>query len=342
MFPRLKPVMIAIVLIGFVMPATRGIAKEYSNAIEQERRVERRSRIEIRNEFGDIIITGSDRNTVEAFATNSNQAVPVSVSQESSGKRVFTVSPAPSGRGVRQMINLEVKVPHDVELAPIYVRRGNITINNLDGGVNLRTDDGNIRVQRVGSSGGGFVEATAGSGNVDLSNINGDVRVVAISSNITVQCVKGDVAARVSSGGISVSNIEGDVELNVSSGSPSYTGPIQSGRRYRLKTLSGNVDMAIPDTVGFTAFLSVYSGQLEKEFQFSSAIGTPPGRNNRRIVGKYGDGSARIELDSFSGHVSLRKIAASGGPDCQVSPTRAVPQESGLRVSVISTFASPG
>ena len=37
---------------------------------------------------------------------------------------------------------------------------------------------------------GGFVEATAGSGNVDLSNINGDVRIVAISSGITVQCVR--------------------------------------------------------------------------------------------------------------------------------------------------------
>ena len=322
MFGRFKTVIIAVALIGFVMPASRGLANEYSSVIAQEPKIDRGSRIVVRNQFGDIRIEGSDRNTIEAVATerNSSQSVPVSITETSSGStRIFTVSPVEIARGVGQRINilLEVKVPQFVQLEPIYLRRGSIRINNLDGGVNLRSDDGNISVQRVGLSGGGLVEATTGSGNVDLSHINGDVRVVAISSNITVQCVKGDVAARVSSGGVSVSNTDGDVELNVSSGSPSYTGPIQSGRRYRLKTLSGNVDMNIPDTVGFTVLLSVYSGQLDKEFQFSSALRTPPTGNDRRIVGKYGDGSARIELDSFSGRVSLRKIAASSGVECQ-------------------------
>ena len=310
--------MIAIVLVGLVMPATRGIAKEYSSVIEQQREIERGSRIVIRNEFGDLRIEGSDRNTVEAVATdlNNSRPVPVSITEASSAnKKVFTVSPVESGRLDRQKINIsiEVKLPRDVELEPIYVRRGNITVNNLDGGVNLRTDDGNITVQRAGSPGGGFVEATAGSGNVDLSNIKGDVHVVAISSGITVQCVKGDVAARVSSGYIAASNIDGDVELDVSSGNPSFTGPIHPERRYRLKTLSGHVSMDIPDNVGFNAVLSSYSGQLQTDFQFPN---TSP-RNKQRIIGRYGDGSARIELDSFSGTVQLRKIAASDATNCQ-------------------------
>ena len=66
--------MIAIALIGFAMPATRGIAKEYSSVIEQERRVERGSRIVVRNEFGDIRIAGSDRNIAEAVATDPNSS----------------------------------------------------------------------------------------------------------------------------------------------------------------------------------------------------------------------------------------------------------------------------
>ena len=320
MFPGLKPVMIAITLIGIVMPATRGIAKEYSSAIEQERRVERGSRIVVRNEFGDISIAGSDRNTVEAFATdlNSLQAVPVSISEESSGnKRLFTVSPVESGRGVKQKIDLEIKVPRDVELEPIYVRSGNISVIDLDGGVSLRTDDGNISVRRVGSPGGGLVEATTGSGNVYVSDIHGDVRIISISSNISVQCVKGDVAARVASGQIAVSNITGDVEANASSGVVSFTGAIYPEFRYRLKTLSGNVYMDIPDTVGFTAVLSAYSGEIQTDFQFPNASQTPRSRSNRRIIGKYGDGSGRIELDSFSGKVFLRKIVASSVKDCQ-------------------------
>ena len=321
MFRGLKPVMMAIALIGFVMPAARGIAKEYSNVIEQERTVERGSRIVIRNEYGDVRVAGSDRDTVEAIATNTNgsQAVPVTISEGSSGnQRVFTVSPVEGGRSARQQINLEIKVPRDVELEAIGIRRGNIRVMDLNGGVRLRTDEGNITVSRVGSPAGGLVEVTAPNGNVDLSNINGDVRIVAISSNITVQCVKGDVAARVSSGQIESSNIDGDVELNVSSGSASFTGAIHSERRYRLRTLSGGVTMSIPDNVGFTAVLSTYSGRIDRDFQFSHALRTAaPGRTNHRLIGMYGDGRGRIELDSFSGNVSLLKMVAGSVPDCQ-------------------------
>jgi DUF4097 and DUF4098 domain-containing protein YvlB len=322
MFPGLKPVMIAIALIGFVIPATRGIAKGHSSVIEQERTVERGSRIVVRNEFGDIRIAGSDRNTVDAVATdlNSSQAVPVSITEGSSGnKRVFTVSPVESGSSVRRKVNilLEVKVPHDVELDPIHIRIGNIGVIDLDGGLSLRTDEGNITVRRVGSPGGGLIDLTTGSGNVHASNINGDVRIVSISSSISVQCVKGDVAARVSSGQIAVSDIGGDVELNASSGSVSFIGAINSESHYRLKTMSGDANMDIPDGVGFTAVLSAYSGQIHTDFQFPQTSQTPSSRTNRRIIGKYGNGSGRIELDSFSGEVFLRKIPASSGTDCR-------------------------
>jgi DUF4097 and DUF4098 domain-containing protein YvlB len=245
----------------------------------------------------------------------------VSITEGTSGsQRVFTVNPVESVRGPRHQVNisLEVKVPRDVELEPISMRTGNITITDFDGGVNLRTDDGNISVQRVGSPGSGSVDVTIGSGSVDLSDINGDVRIIAISSNITVRCVKGHVAARVSSGHIAVSNTTGDVEANVSSGVISFTGAIRSEGRYRLKTLSGHVSMHIPDTVGFTAVLSAYSGRIDRDFQFSHALRTaPPGRTNHRLIGMYGDGRGRIELDSFSGNVSLLKMVAGSVPDCQ-------------------------
>ena len=314
MFSRLKLVIIAIALIGFAMPPTRGLAKEYLSAIEQERKVERGRWIVVRNEFGDIRIAGSDRNTVEAVATdrNSPQAVPVSIVEGSSGnKRVLTVSPVANGRGVQQ-ITLEVKVPHDVELEPIYIRKGNISVIDFDGGVNLRTDDGNINVNRAGSAGGGLVQVMTWSGSIDLSNIKGDVRIIGISSNITVRCIKGDIAARVTSGQIAFSNTAGDVDANVSSGVISFTGAIHPEGRYRLKTLSGNVSMQIPDTVGFTAVLSAYNGQIHTDFPDDLL----PSRSKQRIIGN-GDGRARIELDSFSGSVELRKIVASNGTDCQ-------------------------
>ena len=319
MFPGLKPVMIAIALPSFVLPATPGVVREYSRVIRQERRVERGSRIVIRNEYGDVRIAGSDRDTLAAIANpNGSQAATVTISETSSGnQRVFTVSTTEGGRTPRQQINLDVKVPRDVELEVIGIRSGNILVMDLNGGARLRTDEGNITVSRVGSPAGGLVEVMAPNGSVDLSNINGDVRVVAISSSIAIQCVKGDIAARVMSGVIAVSNSDGDVDLNASSGSVSFTGPIHSAGRYRLHTLSGHASMSIPDNVGFTALLSAYNGQIDNDFQFSNASTAPLMRRNRRIIGRNGDGSGRIELDSFSGNVSLHKIDAGSVTACQ-------------------------
>jgi DUF4097 and DUF4098 domain-containing protein YvlB len=320
MFPGFKPVMIAITLTGFVVPATPGIVREYSRVIPQEPRVERGSRIVIRNEYGDVRIAGSDRDTVEAIATNSNgsQAAPVNISETSSGnQRVFTVSPTEGGRNPRQQVHLEIKVPRDVELEVIGIRSGNIRVMDLNGGVRLRTEEGNITASRVGSPAGGLVEVMAPNGSVDLSNINGDVRLVAISSSIAIQCVKGDIAARVLSGVIAVTNSDGDVYLNASSGSVSFTGAIHSEGRYRLQTLSGHASMSIPDRVGFTALLSAYNGQIDTDFQFSNALTPPLMRRNRSIIGRNGDGSGRIELDSFSGNVSLHKIDAVSITACQ-------------------------
>jgi hypothetical protein len=76
--------------------------------------------------------------------------------------------------------------------------------------------------------------------------------------------------------------------------------------------------MSIPDNVGFTAVLSAYRGRIDRDFQFSHALRTaPPGRTNHRLIGMYGDGRGRIELDSFSGNVSLLKMVAGSVPDCQ-------------------------
>jgi hypothetical protein len=319
MFPGFKPVMIAIALTGFVLPATPGVVKGYSCVIPQERRVERGSRIVIRNEYGDVHIAGSDRDTLAVVAnSNGSQAATVTISETSSGKqRVFTVSTTEGARAPRQQINLDVKVPRDVELEVMGIRRGNILVMDLNGGARLRTDEGNITVSGVGSPAGGLVEVMGPNGSVDLSNINGDVRVVAISSSIAIQCVKGDISARVMSGVIAVSNSDGDVDLNASSGSVSFTGPIHSAGRYRLQTLSGHASMTIPDKVGFTAVLSAYSGQIDTDFQFSKGSTTPPARTNRRVIGRNGDGSARIELDSFSGNVSLHKLDAGSITACQ-------------------------
>jgi hypothetical protein len=83
-----------------------------------------------------------------------------------------------------------------------------------------------------------------------------------------------------------------------------------------LKSTSGHAHMTVPaDAPGFTATLSSYSGEVETDFPLT--VESPlQGPVNRRIIGRYGDGQAQIQLDSFSTGVKLSKASADTIKDC--------------------------
>jgi hypothetical protein len=96
----------------------------------------------------------------------------------------------------------------------------------------------------------------------------------------------------------------------------SFTGAIRDGS-YRFKSLSGEVSMTIqPDVSGFTAALTTYSGTIETEFPLK--VESPlQGPINRRISGRYGDGRAKLSLDSFNGTVKIAKGTAASLKVCK-------------------------
>lgn len=198
-----------------------------------------------------------------------------------------------------------------------------ITVSGIDGFVNAKTGSGDIKITDVGSaqvrtiSGSinlenidGRTDLITTSGNVSVQQTNGDVRITSVIAKINISCVKGRVDINDTNSQIWLAGgIEGDVEASTFSGRTSFAGAIRPGNRYRLKAFSGTVSMAIPDNIGFTAVLSSFDGQIEKDFDLPSDSAAIVGKKEQRFIGKYGDGRARIELDSFNGKVSFTKIA---------------------------------
>jgi DUF4097 and DUF4098 domain-containing protein YvlB len=104
------------------------------------------------------------------------------------------------------------------------------------------------------------------------------------------------------------------VDANTASGEVLFRGRIQAGGRYRLKTISGEVEMSIqPDPPGFTVTMSSYTGELETDFPLK-VESQSQSRVNRRVIGRYGDGQAQLTLDSFSGSVRILK---GGSGECK-------------------------
>ncbi len=301
-----------------------------SAALTQERRVAQGNSIAVGNGFGNITIIGWERETLEATAKNASSAKQVSVKIIESEKKITISLGTKNGDDQNCKINLELKVPRYANLEPLQAESDAIIVSDIEGFVNVKTGSGDIKIVNVGS-----VQARTGNGNIALENINGridlitgngninarqiqgDTRIISVNAKINISCVKGRIEISDTSSQTWLLGVEGDVDVSTSNGKAYFIGAIRAENRYRLKTLSGVVSMAIPDDTGFTATLSSYSGKIEKDFIFQNDSAFRNGKTDRRFIGKYGDGKAQIELDSFDGRVSFSKIGAGAIRTCK-------------------------
>lgn len=295
-----------------------------------ERKVAADTKIRVRNAFGNIVIKNWDRDTVRAGT--STDAAKVSLSVTAAKSLILSVTP---GRGGRRA-ELAVSLPRGVVIETVDAA-GNVTATNIDGSVVIaaggdinaveiggdlvaKAASGEINVSRVR----GLVDLSIVNGGVNVRDASGDVRVASINGGVRVACVEGRVEVGNVNGSIMLADIGGDVDATTSNSSVEFTGTLRPGRRYRLKSHNGTIEMRLPsDSIGFTATLSSYGGGIETGFPL--AVQTP--FSTRRLIGRYregGDGRTSIYLDSFGGGVKLSKEIAATKPDCR-PPTRAQP-----------------
>jgi DUF4097 and DUF4098 domain-containing protein YvlB len=248
--------------------------------------------------------------------------------------------PSYNSRRHSSEINLEIKLPRYADLESIESLHGNIDITGLDGIVSVSTSHGSLTIKNVGSlkavTRNGEVTVTGVKGDASIRSLNGDltvdnvtgsvdlaatngnviargtggnIQVNSASGDIDLQCVKGNATVNTASGAITLVGVGGNIEANTASGDVSFKGAMRASGSYRLKSISGAVEMAVqPDPPGFTATLITYS-----ETDFPLTVNAPlTGPLNRRIVGVYKDGQTQVTLDSFSGTVSI--VKATGPP----------------------------
>lgn len=306
----------------------------------------RGGKVAISSRSGRVIVSGWDKDVVEAKATGDHGPEPVEAQTTGDSSRprlLLTVS-----RRIARDVKLDVRVPRYADVEVLEGYRGDVDISNVEGAALINTGSGDVRVTHVGSlkvtrrkgditarevkgdltarsfsgevvveSVGGLADVAATNGDLRVHNAGGDVRANSATGDIEIRCAKGRAEASSASGSITLIGVSGDVEASTASGEAIFKGPIKSGGNYRLKSLSGEVSMTIqPDPPGFTATLTTYNGDLQTDFPLK--VEAPlQGPVNRRITGRFGDGQTKIALDSFSGTVKIAKGAAAALKECK-------------------------
>ena len=176
-----------------------------------------------------------------------------------------------------------------------------VTVENTRGEVNVETVQGEVVVR--GGTGNISVESVQGS--VTVEGARGRVNAHSVSESIVLRDVVGDISAEAVSGDITLEKIRAtNVEATTVSGELLYDGTIADGGRYSFASHSGDVQLTIPQSSNAAISVSTFSG----DFQAGFPVRLNDTRNRgRRFTFTVGNGSARVELESFSGDIEVNR-----------------------------------
>jgi DUF4097 and DUF4098 domain-containing protein YvlB len=177
--------------------------------------------------------------------------------------------------------------------------RGEVRAEAISGDVELsgtpnvavgKTVSGEVRARDIG-----------GAGTLSLGSVSGTVIASGLKGR-SLEC--GSVSGDIQLSGIQVER----VQAKTVSGNIEFDSPLAKGGRYELTAHSGNVRVLLPGATGFELNASTFGGSVRSDFPITLRSNTDGNRGGTRTIrGSFGDGSAVLAVQSFSGSVVITK-----------------------------------
>ena len=302
------------------------------NRVEQTERLSHTFKIggsgelQVSNWIGDITITRGGGNEVRVDAVKTARArtdeqarellpaVRIEFDERAGRAEVKTIYSAdqsgrPNQRNVSVAVAYTITAPQGTRIN-VSTFTGNVNVTGIKGELSLVSLSGNVKV----SEGARVSKATSTSGSVEIRNVQSDVPLEASSTSgdITVAQSKAPRMELVTiSGSVIIDNVQAEqIEASSTSGNLNIAFPFAKGGRYELNSLSGNVEIALLNDTGFELDANSFSGNVQSAVTLVERGGvTEAGRRGRtrRLRGRFGDGSALLDVSTFSGNVIITK-----------------------------------
>ena len=263
---------------------------------DQTVQVSKGTKLDVNNFAGDVIIKVWDRDAVRVEVTHSDRE-SVDIKQ---GDQTVTIRSRSMRGGPPRSLDYAITVPAWMAIS-VSGNYADVTMEGVGGDVSVETTRGDINV----TGGSGFVSLKSVQGEVTLAKAKGRIEVRAVNEGIRLADINGDLSAESTNGSIILDRIDsGNVDLYTVNGNISYDGPIKDKGLYRLTTHNGLIAMAIPERVNATLLARTYNGGFRSSFPIGSG---DAGERRKRFTATLGNGSARVELESFGGTIALRR-----------------------------------
>lgn len=254
------------------------------------------ARIQIQNFAGSVTVRAWDRNAVRVSASNTRRD-DVVIRGRDAALSITTVSRT----GVPAPLAYEISVPAKAAL-DISGTYTDITIEGVQASVTASTVQGDVRLR----GGDGVVSLKSVQGSVTVQNATGRIEVNGVNKGLSLRNVSGDIAAETVNGSIVLDGVESsDVEAVTVNGRVTYEGTIRDRGRYRFGSHNGSIVISIPERVNATIAAVSYQGAFSSRFALPAGVAVASGRHRANFA--FGDGSARVEAESFQGDIILAR-----------------------------------
>ena len=206
-------------------------------------------------------------------------------------------------RNVNVDVDFNITVPAQTRVVLTSIS-GSISVRDVAGALLLNTVSGNVKLANTGRmanaktiSGNVELTDTAVDGALDGATISGTVRLKNVTArSLHLSTVSGTVQIEdVTSERIDAQSVSGDV---------TFAGNFEPNGRYEFTSHSGSVTLAVTGKTGFQVEATSFSGGIRTDFPLTLEGGQ---RGNKSLRGRYGNGSAILDLTSFSGSIAITK-----------------------------------
>ena len=256
------------------------------------------TRLVLNNNAGEVVVRSWDRDQVRVQASHSDRET-IDIQTAEMTLRIRSRG----SRGGSSLMDYQVTVPRwmPVNLSGTYLES---TIEGTTAEVNVESTHGNVRV--VGGSGN--VSARSIEGTITVEKASGKVTAVTVNEGIRVTNVTGDVSAQTTNGDIVVDNAQASsLDVSTVNGDITFNGTVRDKGAYRLTTHGGDIRVGLGGAANATVFVRTFQGDFAADFPIQLPEGQSARSGSKRFNFTLGTGSARIELQSFNGDISLAK-----------------------------------
>lgn len=272
--------------------------------VDEVRSIDPDATVEIEIISGSLEITGWDREEISIRGSMGDDVESLELVESANGITIEVEIPGSWGNRRKKIdAHLQISLPSTARLevetisAPVVVSAlsGVARIATVSGGIDLSGSMRRATLETIS----GNVEVDGEQTRIEAESVSGSIRLSGVTETVEVATVSGGM--KIAAGSIVRARLESV------SGRIAFSGSLQPDARLDAEAHSGGVVVELPADLSARFEIETFSGTIDNEF------GPAAERGDRYSPGKWlkfttGSGDAEINIESFSGTISIKKL----------------------------------